>query len=333
MNELFCWRCNSNQLKRYTRETIIYQCKRCGEYFRASQVKDFLLEEVVKETKKLGQLDVCPTCGRELSEPNWCSWCGKLPYSVEDEITKLNEQIRAIEVIIESDAVEDRKILAENQAQDHMAREGDFQSLSHIFGSVIYDDSDATGAKWKRLIDVGSPAVPFLINQLEGDTRKRKVAIGALIKIGDERAVASLVKALSPKTNDGLDHAIMEALKTQWGAIIPLYVGELLNKIYEILTIIKPEDSYKRGVLKDTLQLVESILVHAASGISENDLQAISAMKDISLLESVGTGHWVHGDDGWGYLDYEETRDVAKTIDCSSMREAAQMEIRRRTLK
>ena len=337
MNELFCWRCNSNQLHRYKRENIIYHCDKCGEYFRASQVKDFLLGEVSKETGKLGQLDVCPRCGRKLSGPNWCSWCGKSPYSVENAIRKLNEQIRTIEPIIESDAAEDRKIIAGKQAEDQRASEGDLKAQSTIFDNVkriadIYSEKVATGPIRERLIDLGASVVPFLINQIEGDIRAKKVAISALIEIGDDRAVAPLVKALGPIKNDGLDNAILEALKTQWSAITPRYVGQLLNKIYEIPTIIKPDDDYKRRVLNDILKLLESIINHVAIEVSDNDLFAVSAMKDIYLVISVGTGNWVHGDDGWGYLDYEETHEVTKTIDCSSLRDAAQNEMKRRAL-
>jgi len=357
MTELFCTRCNSKLFDRLFRGKIIYVCKSCRNDFTASQVKDFLLDKLRQETGYLKQLDVCPTCGRKLSAPNWCSWCGKEPISA-DEIKNLSEQIKAIEGIIESDDSEGRKLnseyqakrQAEDQAENQRARDGDLEAQSGIFlwakTSHKNDRGYGESSSWKRLIDLGASVVPFLINQLNDDQwETRAAAISALIDIGDDRAVEPLMKGLGHPypydyTHPGGNSVILAELKTKWSAITPKYVGQLLNRIDEILAIIQTKNKnlyysdLHRALVNDIYKLLEFILDHAAIEVSDIDLLAVSAMKDISMEKPVvdnSVGLTRYEDDA-GFYEGPAYRLTTNTIDCSLLREAAQNEMKRRTL-
>jgi HEAT repeat protein len=181
---------------------------------------------------------------------------------------------------------------------------------------------------------VGSAAVPFLIGKLDSSHWEKKTAVNALIALGDERAVEPLIKAIDPVKNQGNEREILEALETRWNAIAACHVGLLLNKINEILAIIKPEDDYSRQIIEIILKLVESVLEHGAGEVPDADLRAVAEMKDISIVAAVADlSKTIHGDDGWGYLDYHPTNEVTKTRDCSALREAAGKELMRRGLK
>ncbi len=332
MSELFCWRCDSRDLSRYTRSRVSYRCNNCREDFTSSGIKDFLLEKVSRETEKLGQPGACPRCGRPLGDPKWCSWCGMEPYSPAAEIRRLNDQIRSIEGIIAADLAEDREIAAGIEAEDGRARQGDEQALSRIFTDAGYADGKTRA--WERLVNVGPAAVPFLLGKLAGDHREKKAAVNALIDLGDERAVVPLIGAINPLMNQGNDREILEALDTRWIAIAARHVALLLDKINEILAAIKPEDDYSRQIIEKILKLLETILERSAGEVPEPDLRALSGVKDISLVVAVADlSKTIHGDDGWGYLDYHPTNDVTQVSDCSALREAAGRELMRRGLK
>jgi hypothetical protein len=335
MNELFCIRCNSNELQPlYNGE---YKCRGCGLILGAPQVKDFLLEKIA-QIEELGFLDVCARCGRELSDPSWCSWCGSEPYLPKDAIQDLKEQIRAIDEIIETGSAEYRKARDEYQK----ARAGDIQAISHVFQRA----SNGKEAEWKLLVDLGPAAVPFLIKQFrmnihESIYNKERSAGHALIEIGDERAIEPMLEALITENNP----AILAALRTQWGAKAPRYFGLLLKKLMEmstfvkpmgVATFIKPSEYIKDTLFIPILEVLVFILDHAGIEVSDNDLLTASAMKDLSYVISAKdtTAKLVRYEDAWGPATYDyPTYEISKTIDCSSLRDAAQMEMKRRALK
>lgn len=72
---------------------------------------------------------------------------------------------------------------------------------------------------------------------------------------------------------------------------------------------------------------------HAASQLLDNDILAASALNDISVVVTkFDMSTELHDEDPWGPVTYHPSYEVQETIDCSSLREAALKEIKRRGL-
>ena len=181
MNDLVCIHCQSKNIGHLLNGE--YYCEGCHLIFSAGQFKDYLCEKV-EEAKVMTGQNVCGRCGKKLSDPHWCSWCGSDPLSPEDVIRELNEQIYAADQIIAAGEPEEYR----------KARTGDQQAISRVFAI-----SCGRSSQWKSLIDLGSAAVPFLIDEFKhaDANRQGSDAEKALIEIGDQRAIEPLMEAAS----------------------------------------------------------------------------------------------------------------------------------------
>jgi len=316
MNEIFCIRCKNKKL-----DTLIsgeFRCGDCRQIFGATQFKDYLLEKV-EEVEKLGQLNACCRCGNMLSNPNWCAWCGSEPGYPEDVIRDLKEHIRVIDALIKAgEPVEFRK-----------ARAGNQEVITHVFDRAVYHD------EWKPLIDLGPAALQFLIGKLtSSDLQKKSAAAKALIEIGNDCAVAPLIEAIT-LSGDDLNHVILSGLKLQWVRSLPQAFSLLLKKLDDVsLSGFSQPGELARTLQFDIVSGLERILEHAIGDISDNDLIAATKIRDVSVrLIRSDYSVTLHDEDPWGHVYYHPTCEVSETVDCSSLRQAAQLEMQRRGLE
>ena len=208
------------------------------------------------------------------------------------------------------------------------ARLGDKQSIANIFEKTYECKYGEGESVFKSFIGLGAVVVDFLITKLksEQDGKAPKVnAIRALGEIGDVRALEPLIEAIMTMDADFSD-APLEAL---YKIGSPGAFAQLLNILERIHTLQSPNLQY-------TLQFkivntLNRILERVAAEIPDNDLIAASEIKDVSvrLFRFIETGE---AEDAYGHYTSGYRSEVTDTIDCASLREAAQREIKRRDL-
>lgn len=98
LKEPLCFRCGKEPEKRLLNGE--YRCSQCGINYTAGETRDFLIEKMTEAQRRMEQ-NACVTCGRHLTTPNWCSWCGSEPEPAEHIISNIKERIRAIDAIID----------------------------------------------------------------------------------------------------------------------------------------------------------------------------------------------------------------------------------------
>ncbi len=318
MKEITCFYCDNEPEKRLLNGE--YWCEQCRKSFSAAELRAHLIERT-KETEQRVQKKECVTCGNQLIKPDWttrsgvwCSWCGKEPESGEYIINLMRDRISVIDAVIaEGEPVVFKK-----------ARLGDKQAIASIFEKTR---EYKYGESWRKsFIGLGTVVVDFLITKLKSGNEDEALDVAvSLGDIGDERAVEPLIEAL--KTENVNDTDLLSALD-KIGS--PSIFAQLLNILEHNFSPAPDELQY--SVQVKIVNNLNRILERAAAEIPDNDLIAASEIKDVS----VRIRKWIElseTEDAYGkYTD--GYADVATdTLDCSTLRETALREIKRRGLK
>ncbi len=347
MTEIVCFRCGKKPIKRLLNGE--YWCGQCNKSYSAAETKAYFIERM-KETEQRMLQKVCVTCGRPLIKPGWtmqieawCSWCDREPESGEHISSEIRDRINAIDAVIaEGEHTLFRK-----------ARLGDKEAIASIFEEALEWEPTL-----KSLIGLGTVAVDFFINKL-GRVRKVKVpssreeklwgtisgdevtavevkaiAARALGEIGDERAVASLIEAIA--TAGAAEGSINVACYLDLADAALEAVDKIgtSRAFVQLLSIL--EGNYRAsGSLQDSRQFqilntLNKILERAARDIPENDLITASKIKDVSVRHIRYENHEVETENAYGHVTYRPWHIVTDALDCSSLRLAAQREIKSR---
>jgi hypothetical protein len=321
MNELFCPYCKAGNL--YPLLNGEYRCNHCFRIIGVAQMekmRDILIEKM-REVEKLTQPGMCGRCGRRLSDPGWCSWCGKEPASPEaalQELRGLKERMYAIKARIE----------AGEPAEYRQARAGIQPAISHVFERAV-----AHAYEWKTLIDLGTVAAQFLVSTIKkGSSTERAAAISALFQIVDLATAESMLEAIL-KDEPSIKHAILNDLQSQSLEGTPLEFSILFDALKELSSSGK-ERVYDLEKWKGSkiIAKLKEILEHSGSIVPAGDLLAASTITDLSVtMVTIDYSKTYMDEDPWGYLGNKHPENESNgTIDCSSLRQAAQKEIERR---
>jgi hypothetical protein len=324
MKKIYCLHCDTESKIRLTNGK--YWCGHCNKSFSVTEARSYLVEKIKEIEWRVLQKE-CVLCGRQLSSPKWCSWCNSEPKSGEYIISELRESITAIEAeIAEGEPPLFKK-----------ARAGDKESIAIIFKEV-FEIEPWKSESWKSLVGLGAVAVEFLITSLKTgkitpnptpdyqtymEYEVKPKAAKALGEIGDLRALAPLIEAIK---SEGMDTAILETIDkiATSHTFLPL-----LNKL---------KDNYDREYKVENtvafriVNILNRILERSAVEIPENALIAASKIKDVPARLIRQSDEELKGEDAWGYFTYRPTYEIPAIVDCSSLRQAAQQEIRRRGL-
>lgn len=337
MTEIVCFRCSTKPKKRLLNGE--YWCGQCKKSYSAAEARAYFVERI-KETEQRMLQKVCVMCGRPLIKPGWttrieawCSWCGREPESGEHIISEIRDRISAIDAVIaEGEPTVFRK-----------ARLGDKEDIASIFEEALGWEPTL-----KSLIRLGTVAVDFLITELKSGSEVivtkpsgvgtmsadsvKAIAAKALGEIGDERAVAPLIEAIVTADatggfySDDVCDAALEALDK---------IGTS-RAFAQLLSILEGNYRAYRD-LQTTLQFqilntLNKILERAARDIPENDLITASKIKDVPVRLIREESYEVQEEDAFGRYTRRPWYIVTDTLDCSSLRLAAQREMKRQGL-
>lgn len=323
IKEINCFRCNKGPEKRLLNGE--YWCEECNKSYSAAEVRAHLMESL-KETEQRGLQNECAKCGRQLIKPDWttrsglwCTWCGSEPESGEDIINLLREKISVCDEVI----AEGEPVVFKN------ARSGDKEAIERIFKeSFKYKVGESV---FKSFTGLGAVVVDFLIKNL--NSTEKSNAINALGEICDERAVEPLIKAIKT-TAEGIEGR--DACEVNFHVIWALDKIGSSGVFVQLLNLLERNYGVQGSSLQDSLQfkivdVMRSILERAGAEIPVNALIAASEVKNMSvrLFRFIETGE---AEDAYGKYTSGYRSFVTETVDCESLREAAQRELKSRGL-